>query len=189
MHLSRFRLGLIFAMMAGLAAVCSAAETANAPMKISSAVWDWNKLPVKTNAKGARRDVADAPTATLARFESHVTTLNPGQDSHPPHKHAQEEFIILKDGSVDVHINGKTTHATTGSILFFASNDLHNVTNVGDKPATYLVFNLATGATASAPAEGAAKAALAGKLPSSVFVWETMKPEPKPTGERRQIMD
>lgn len=157
--------------------------------KLSSAVWAWDKLDVKTNAKGARRDVVDAPSATFAGFESHITTINPGQSSHDPHKHKREEFIILKEGTLDVHINGKTSRVNAGDMFWFASNDLHNVTNVGSTPATYLVFNVETAATPKAPDEGAEKAAVPGKMGSGIYYWDKMKVDAKPTGERRQIFE
>jgi quercetin dioxygenase-like cupin family protein len=167
-----------------------AAPTAPAAReKIGSKVWAWDSLVVRPTGNGQRRDVVDQPTATLANFESHVTTLNAGNVSHAPHKHAQEEFIILKEGVLDVHINGQTTRATPGSILFFASNDMHAVANVGDKPATYLVFNYRTAATQAAPAAGAAAAALPGKLASQVFVWEKLEAKPTAKGARRGIVD
>jgi len=165
------------------------AKTAAAATIQRSMVFDWNDLKSQPTANGSRRDVTNLPTATLEGFESHITTLNPGAISHPPHRHPREEFIILKEGTLDVAINGKITRAGPGSLLFFASNDLHNVKNVGDTPATYLVFNLATAATKTAPAEGAAAAALPGKLSSGVFEWSKLGVKPTKTGERREIFN
>jgi len=159
------------------------------PAKLGSSVFNWDDLVVKPTGVGLRRDVADLPTATIQRFECHISTLNPGLMSHPPHIHSQEEFIILKEGTLDVSINGKVQRVGAGSLFFFASNDWHNVTNVGDQPATYLVFNLTTAATKSAPKEGAAAAALPGKLPSSVFDWEKLEAKPTPKGARREIVN
>ena len=160
-----------------------------APAKFGSTVFKWENFTPKPNAIGVRRDVVDLPTATIARFECHITTLNPGMASHPPHRHPQEEFIIIKEGTLDVIINGKAQRAGPGSLLFYASNDLHNVQNVGDKPATYFVFNLTTAATKSAPAAGAAAAALPGKLASTVFDWEKLEVKTTPKGARREIVN
>jgi quercetin dioxygenase-like cupin family protein len=157
--------------------------------KLASTVFNWDSLAARPTGIGERRDVADVPTATLARFECHITTLLPGRDSHPPHKHAQEEFIILKEGTLDVHINGKTTRVGPGSLFFFASNDMHNVSNVGDKPATYLVFNLATALTKAAPQKAAAESAAPDKLRSSVWDWEKLEVKPTKVGARREIMN
>ena len=160
-----------------------------APAKFGSTVFNWDQLVAKPNNVGFRREVVDLPTPTLEKFESHVTTLKPGVFSHPPHRHPQEEFILLKEGTIDVIINGKHQRAGAGSMFFFASNDMHNMQNVGDTPATYLVFNLTTAATKTAPAQGAAVAALPGKLASSVFDWEKFTFVPNKTGGRREILD
>jgi quercetin dioxygenase-like cupin family protein len=160
---------------------------AGSDVKLGSRVFKWEDLVVKPTNVGERRDVANQPTATISRFECHISTLNPGQVSHPPHKHPQEEFIILKDGMLDVAINGKTQRVGPNSMFFFAANDLHNVKNVGDRPATYLVFNVTTAATRNAPAQGAAEANLPGKLPSSVFDWDKLAVKTTATGELREI--
>ncbi len=173
---------------AGLAALASAQTPAPAA-KRGSTVFKFENLPAKPTGNGERRDVTDAATATFERFESHITTLLPGRISHPPHQHLQEELIILREGTLEVTINGVTTRAGAGSLLFFASNDFHNVKNVGDAPATYFVFNFTTGLTKSAPKEGAAKAATPGKLGSSVFDWAKLEAKPTKTGERRDVVN
>jgi uncharacterized cupin superfamily protein len=161
-----------------------------APGKIfGSAVLPWESFVAKKSSTGERRDVTNLPTATIQRFESHISTLNPGKASHPPHKHNQEEFIIVKEGTLDISINGKISRVGPGSVMFLASIDLHNLTNVGDRPATYHVFNLTTARTKDAPAEGAAQAALPGRLASNAFNWDALKVETRPNGARRGVID
>lgn len=157
--------------------------------KVGSTVFDYARLKARPTGNGERRDVTDAPTATFERFECHITTLLPGRISHPPHQHPQEELIILRDGTLDVTINGVTTRAGAGSLLFFASNDFHNVKNVGETPATYFVFNFTSGLTKSAPKQGAAAAAVPGRLGSSVFDWAKLGVKPTKTGERRDVVN
>ena len=66
------------ATLAGLAV----SRAATAP-QMRSRVFDWNQLKPEASKTGDRREVFDAPTATLDRLASHVTTLNPGQAPHP----------------------------------------------------------------------------------------------------------
>jgi quercetin dioxygenase-like cupin family protein len=165
------------------------AAAATPPAKMGSRVFPWESFVVKPTAVGTRRDVVDLPTATFEKFESHISTLNPGNMSHPPHIHPQEEFIILKEGTLDASINGKVERVEPGSILFFASNDRHNVTNVGTTVATYLVFNLTTAATHTAPKDGATAAAAPGKLVSTVFHWDKLEAKPNEKGARREIVN
>jgi quercetin dioxygenase-like cupin family protein len=186
-----YRLLALAIVLASVGAVLRAQTPAPAaPLaRLGSKVFTWESFTVKPTAVGTRRDVVDLPTATFEKFESHISTLNPGNMSHPPHIHPQEEFIILKEGTLDASINGKVERVEAGSILFFASNDWHNVTNVGDKPATYLVFNLTTAATHSAPKDGATKAAVPGKQVSTVFHWNKLEAKPTKTGARREIVN
>lgn len=99
----------------------------------------WDSLKAEPTKVGEVRHVFQAPTATLDELESHITTLNPGQVPHAPHKHADEEVLCLKEGTLEAYIGDQTTRVGPGSVLFFASNQLHGVKNVGTSPATYFI--------------------------------------------------
>jgi uncharacterized cupin superfamily protein len=104
-----------------------------------STTFDWTKLEPKSTEVGSRRDVMRSATPTLDELEIHITTLNPGAVSHPPHRHPEEELLIVREGTVETLQNGKSTRLGPGSIIFHSSNDLHNIRNAGSTPATYHV--------------------------------------------------
>jgi uncharacterized cupin superfamily protein len=107
---------------------------------MKSMVVDWQKLvPAPTNT-GQRRAAFDAPTGTLDKFHCHITTLNPGENTGPLHRHPQEELVIIKEGTLEVNIDGRRQVAGPGSMFFFAVNENENMTNVGKTPATYFVL-------------------------------------------------
>jgi len=112
---------------------------------LGPAVWDWEKLPVQKTDVGALR--VSQPTATLAELEMHVTTLNPGLSSHPPHTHPNEELVIIDSGTVETLSGGKWERLGPGSVIFNASNAPHALRNAGGTPATYHVINWKTAAT------------------------------------------
>jgi quercetin dioxygenase-like cupin family protein len=89
---------------------------------------------------GFTRKFFQRPTATLDELECHVTTLNPGESPHAPHKHPDEELVIIKEGTVEAFLNGQTRRAGPGSVIFQASNQMHGLKNVGAAPATYHVI-------------------------------------------------
>jgi len=146
------------------------ATAASGPEVLQSALLEWNTLTAGPTSVGQFRQILRAPTATLDELEVHATTLNPGQSSHPPHQHPNEELVILAAGKLEAMSNGKTMVLGPGSVIFNASNQWHSVKNVGDVPATYHVINWTSpgmkaknAAAATAPAAAAASAAPAPK--------------------------
>ena len=107
---------------------------------MGSSVFDWTTLPVQKTKVGESRRVCQAQTATLDELECHITTLNPGETPHPPHKHPDEEIVIVKEGTVESLVNGITRRVGPGSVIFQAANQLHSIRNVGAGPATYHVI-------------------------------------------------
>ena len=124
---------------AGIAATVLA-QTAGAPAPLASAVYAWESLPVEKTASGERRAVFDSRSATVDRLETHVTTLNAGAAPHAAHRHPDEELVYVREGIIEATINGVTHKAPAGSVIFFASNDLHGVRNAGTTSASYFVL-------------------------------------------------
>ena len=108
---------------------------------MQSTAFDWNSIEVKQTDVGSVRQFFRTPTITLDELECHVTTLNPGLSSHPPHKHQNEELVIIREGKVEVLSNGEWKKVGPGSVVFNASNQLHALKNIGATPAVYHVIN------------------------------------------------
>ncbi len=123
------------------------AAASSSPARLASTVFDWTRLPVVPTPVGERRAIFDAPTKTLRRFECHATTLNPGQTAHPAHRHPDEELVIVKEGALEVTIDGRVQRASPGTVIFFGSNDLHGMRNPGPARVSYHVMRILTGDT------------------------------------------
>jgi quercetin dioxygenase-like cupin family protein len=134
----------LFAAASTLGAVAAANQSKSF---IGESVYDWNALTPHKTEVGEVRSVVQGPTATLDQLEIHITTLDPGNASHPPHKHPNEELIILDKGTVETLVNGEWKRLGPGSIIFNASNVLHGLRNVGNTPAQYHVINFKTDKT------------------------------------------
>jgi quercetin dioxygenase-like cupin family protein len=112
----------------------------SAPARLGSNVFAWDSLPVEKTASGERRAIFDSVTATTDRLETHVTTVEVGKASHAAHRHPDEELVFVREGVIEATINGVTKLAPAGSVIFFASNDLHGMRNAGDSRASYFVL-------------------------------------------------
>src|SRR5579872_5769542 len=124
-------------MVAVIAAVCTAGGFAVAdelPL-LGPAVFDWNKVEAKPTEVGSVRSFFKMRTATLEQLEVHVTTLNPGKMPHPPHRHPNEEMIIIRQGTLEALVKGEWKRVGPGSVIFNASNQLHGLRSVGNEPA------------------------------------------------------
>lgn len=106
----------------------------------TSFMMDWNEMKFTPHDKGGRRNVVDKRTALFERFEMHITTLNAGLTSHDPHTHTPEEIILIKEGNVEMNVGDKKVTASEGGMVFLDSKIPHNLTNVGQTPATYFAF-------------------------------------------------
>jgi len=118
--------------------------------KLSSSVFSWGECTEKKTIVGSQRPFFDTPTATLENLEVHATTIKGGEASHAPHRHPDEELVIVREGTLEVIINGKVQKAGPGSVIFFGSNDLHGMRNAGDTPVTYHVIRWISAATPKA---------------------------------------
>jgi XRE family transcriptional regulator, regulator of sulfur utilization len=142
--------GLMAAACVGFALSLTAAEPDRAvtsSAKLLSTIFDFEKMAATVTPNGARRNVLDGPTTTLDKLHVHITTLNPGKTSGEPRRHPQEELIVVKEGLVEAHVDGKTQTAGPGSVFFFAANAVTRLRNAGDTPATYIVINYYAPAT------------------------------------------
>jgi quercetin dioxygenase-like cupin family protein len=117
---------------------------------MGSEIFDFNSIPVRPTPYGSVRSFFSAPTATLENLELHVTTLNPGHEPHAPHRHPNEEMLIIQKGTVEALSKGEWKPAGPGSVIFNASNQLHGVRNRGSVPAVYHVINWKSAATPKA---------------------------------------
>lgn len=137
MKVSRRELSFL---LPALAAAGASAQGAALPSK----VYAYGDLEVRTNAtnKNKQRPVFDGATHTGFMVEMHETELAPGMMPHASHHHVHEELLILREGTVEVTIEGKTSRLEPGSVAFVASNEEHGWRNVGNGKARYFILAL-----------------------------------------------
>jgi mannose-6-phosphate isomerase-like protein (cupin superfamily) len=138
--------GFISSAVALKALATQASAPAGPDNSLPSAAYPFSELPVN-NANGAEfRPVLKGKLATSESLEVHETTLPPGAMPHPPHHHAHSEMWLVREGTVQLTINGTSHVMGPGSVGFVHSNDEHGIKNVGTTPATYFVVAIGPGA-------------------------------------------
>ncbi len=107
-----------------------------APLK--SSVVKGQGLPAVGDSPGAKAKVNfNGPTSQLAALASGAVTLEPGSRPHPPHRHPEEELIIVGSGTGEIVIDGVVTHVEAGDMMYAEANVLHGITNTGSTMMTF----------------------------------------------------
>jgi len=115
---------------------------------LPSTTYPFNELPIKSVNGSDIRSVLKGKLATGEALEVHETTLPPGGMPHAPHHHVHSEMWLIREGTVQLTINGTSHVMGPGSVGFVHSNDEHGIKNVGTTPATYFVVAVGPGADA-----------------------------------------
>lgn len=122
---------------AGLFAASAKAQK-TPPEKLASHAYRFEDLLLK----GTSRQVFDGLTHSGFHVDLHETELAPGAAPHPPHRHEHEEIVMIREGTMEVTIEGKSWTVGPGSVVYAASNDFHGWRNVGTTKAQYFVIAL-----------------------------------------------
>jgi quercetin dioxygenase-like cupin family protein len=110
---------------------------------MTSKAYPFDELPVRSNANGSKsRPVFNGMTTRGQHIVVHISDLPPGQAPHPPARQPHEEVIVIREGTLEVTLNGQVTTLGPGSVIFSAYNDLNGWKNVGTTPAQYCVISL-----------------------------------------------
>jgi XRE family transcriptional regulator, regulator of sulfur utilization len=140
--------------------VASSAAQANAPSaaqqnqpgKFGSAVIDTNSLPVITTPTGSRSVVVQSqPTVTFLALETHITRLDPGKQTVPD-TDPNDEVCIVREGQVEVTVDGISSRMNAGSLMYWAPTAKRNLRNVGTTRASYLVIRATSDKSPRPPA-------------------------------------
>ena len=79
----------------------------------------------------------NGPTDQLSGVSTGMVVLEPGAKPHDPHRHAEEEFMIVADGNGEIVCGEKSYEAGPGAIMYCGGNVLHGITNTGAAPLTF----------------------------------------------------
>ncbi len=120
----------------------AAADASAQKPTLQSKTYAFDDLPVKKNAANTSRAVLNGAIHDGCPLEMHITEIAPGMAPHAPHHHGHDEMIIIRQGTLAVTINGKTTNLGPGSVAFAASGEEHGWKNVGNDNAMYYVIAL-----------------------------------------------
>jgi mannose-6-phosphate isomerase-like protein (cupin superfamily) len=115
---------------------------------LPSAAFAFDKAPMHVANNNAQiRLMMRGKLATGEGLEVHETTLPPGgAPTATTHHHPHSEMWLVREGTIELRVNGKAYRLEPGSVGFVRSNEEHGIRNVGASAAVYFVVAVGPGA-------------------------------------------
>jgi mannose-6-phosphate isomerase-like protein (cupin superfamily) len=89
---------------------------------------------------GDLRIYYDGPTDQLKAMTAGSLRLNAGASPHPPHRHPEEEFMVITEGTGEISVEGKVTKVGPGTMMYCAANKSHGIVNTGKTPLLFYFY-------------------------------------------------
>src|SRR5262249_7054158 len=119
-----------------------AIRLAAAQEALPTGLFPHDQLTVRASGPTEIRQMMTGKTHSGDLVDLHETALAPGQMPHAAHHHVHEEMLLIREGTLDVTVRGKTDRLGPGSAVYIASNEEHGWKNVGSTQAKYFVVAL-----------------------------------------------
>ena len=117
--------------------VDTAVSVETAAKKLADGVIDLNAIAPDIQA-GCRVFVHyNGPTDQLSSASMGMVVLEPGAKPHDPHRHPEEEFMLVASGTGEILCGDTTTQVGPGAVMYCAADVVHNIVNTGPVPLTF----------------------------------------------------
>jgi mannose-6-phosphate isomerase-like protein (cupin superfamily) len=125
---------------------------AEASRRLRTQVVTWDEAKSHSDKWGEMRTYFTGETYGTTNLLAAIAVVKPGESVHPAHRHSEEEFLAIAEGTGVWHVNGKEFPAGKGDVLYVQPWDFHGVVNTGSEPLTFLVLRWNTKGIAPVPA-------------------------------------
>ena len=113
-------------------------DTKTSGARLKSSVVKAKGLPAEGDSPGAKAMVSfNGPTKQLEGIASGACTLEPGARPHPPHRHPEEELMVIASGTGEIVVDGVVSQVQAGDMMYAEANVLHGITNTGKTVMTF----------------------------------------------------
>ncbi|MBI1898677.1 MAG: cupin domain-containing protein [Acidobacteria bacterium] len=123
--------------LAGLGAV--PAFAAGGP-RLPNAVIGESQAKLTREPFGDLRIYFSGSTGQIQDMTAGSLRLKQGASPHPPHRHPEEEFLVITEGTGEVSVDGKVTKVGPGSMMYCAAEHLHGIVNTGETPLLFYFY-------------------------------------------------
>ena len=109
------------------------------PGDLESQVVTWDDARAHTADWGEMRRYFTGKTHATEKVLVAVAVVKPGKTVHKAHRHAEEEYLTVAEGSGTWTLDGKEFPAKRGDVLYVEPWAYHGITNTGETPLIFFV--------------------------------------------------
>ncbi len=108
--------------------------------KLFDVVMDPAAAKVVQEPSGEHIVYFDGPTNEVSLMVAGSLRLNPGATPHPPHRHPEEEFMLVTEGTGEILVGDKVSKVGPGSMMYCDGGTLHAIENTGTQPLLFYYY-------------------------------------------------
>ena len=141
MALTRRDICILLPALMATAAGDAAEVVASNDQALKSAIYHFKELKVdKTRKDHDYIPVFEGTTSNGQHMTLHESGLGPGALVHGAYSHPGDEMFLVREGTLEVEIEGKRSELGPGSVAYIASNTKYAIRNTSKEWTRYFVF-------------------------------------------------
>ncbi|MHB1957993.1 MAG: cupin domain-containing protein [Acidobacteriaceae bacterium] len=118
----------------------AAEEGASNDQALPSAIYDFKDLKVEKSKGRDYIPVFEGTTSNGQHLSMHESGVAPGGVVHEMYSHPGDELFLVREGMLEVEMEGKRCQVGPGGVAYVASNTRYAVRNTGKEWTRYFVF-------------------------------------------------
>ncbi len=107
--------------------------------RLTSKIMSWDQARSHSDTWGEMRTYFTGESYGATNIFTAVAVVKPGESVHPAHRHGEEEFLVIGEGTGTWRLNGKESPAKRGDVLYAEPWAFHGLVNTGTEPLTFFV--------------------------------------------------
>ncbi len=111
--------------------------SAAAPAEVPTALTSPGEGKLNHEPFGDLRIFVDGNTGQLKNLTVGSLELKPGLSPHPPHRHPEEEIMLITEGNGEISLEGTVSKVAPGALMYAAGNREHGIVNTSSAPLTF----------------------------------------------------
>lgn len=142
MALTRRDVCILLPALMGTVAAHAAEDVARNDQTLKSAIYHFKDLKTEKSPNHEYIPVFEGTSSNGQQMSMHESSLGPGGVVHEMYRHVGDEMFLVREGALEVEMEGKRSELGPGSVAYVASNTEYAIRNTSKEWTRYFVFLL-----------------------------------------------